>query len=127
MIYDTDVLIAAERGSEKALDVLTDVAERSVSIITFMELLQGARNAVESQRIKMFLTDGGFDVLPLTANIGHRALIYIEEYSRSAGLRVADAIIAATAVENNLPLVSGNKKHYKPLKDLRFHFFRQAA
>lgn len=126
MIYDTDVLIAFERGSVKALDALTDVAERAVSIITYMELLQGARNAVESQRIKMFLTDGGFDVLPLTENIGHRASIYIEQYARSSGLRAADAIIAATAVENNLPLISGNKKHYKPLKDLQFRTFHHA-
>ncbi len=126
MVYDTDVLISAERGSEKALDILTDVAERAVSIITYMELLQGARNAVEAQKIKAFLTDGGFEVLPLTENIGHRASIYVEQYARSSGLRAADAIIAATAVENDFLLVSGNKKHYKPIKELRFKAFHHA-
>jgi len=62
-------------------------------------------------------------VLPLTENIGHRALIYIEEYALSHHLYAGDAIIAATAVENNMPLVSGNAKHFQSIKELTFHKF----
>ena len=124
MIFDTDVLIWAERGNEKALEVINDSAERAVSIYTYMELLQGARDALESAKIKAFLTDGAFQVLPLTENIGHRALIYVEEYSRSSGMRADDAIIAATAIENGFMLVSGNQKHYKPIRELLFKTFK---
>ena len=66
----------------------------------------------------------GFVVLPLTENIGHRALIYIEQYALSHGLRSGDAIIAATAAENNLTLVSSNAKHFKPIKELKFKLFK---
>ncbi|MCA9400628.1 MAG: PIN domain-containing protein [Candidatus Omnitrophica bacterium] len=62
-------------------------------------------------------------VLPLTENIGHRALIYIEEYTISHHLRSGDAVIAATAVEHNLALISSDAKHFKPIKDLRFKPF----
>lgn len=83
-----------------------------------MELLQSARDKKQHAVIKDFLRHFNFTVLPLTENIGHRALIYVEEYSLSFNLRAADAIIAATAIENNLPLISGNVKHFKPIKDL---------
>ena len=124
MIFDTDVLVWAERGNEKAIESISDAAERAISVMTYMELLQGARNPKESDKIKTFISDGNFIVFPLTENVGHRALIYVEEYARSSGIRASDAIIAATAVENNFMLVSGNAKHYKPLRDLKFKSFR---
>ena len=49
--------------------------------------------------------------------------VYIEEYSLSDGLRSGDAIIAATAMENNLILATGNRKHYKEIKDLQLKIF----
>jgi hypothetical protein len=61
----------------------------------------------------------GFATLPLTENIGYRALIYIEEYGLSSGMRAGDAIIAATAVENNLTLATSNEKHFRVIKDLQ--------
>ena len=67
----------------------------------------------------------GFIVLPLTENIGHRALVCIEEYGLSHGLRAGDAIIAATAAENNLTLVSSNAKHFKPIKELQLKVFNR--
>lgn len=57
----------------------------------------------------------------MTENIGHRASIYVEEYTLSSGMRSGDAIIAATAVENNLVLVSSNVKHFKAVKDLQLN------
>ena len=83
-----------------------------------MELLQGVTNKKQHQYAKSFLIDLEFTVLPLTENIGHRAAVYIEEYSLSSGLRAGDAIIAATAVENNIPLMTSNIKHYKPINEL---------
>jgi predicted nucleic acid-binding protein len=60
-----------------------------------------------------------FTVLQFSENIGHRACIYIEEYALSNGLRAGDAIVAATATENNLILVMSNEKHFRPIKDLK--------
>jgi len=63
-------------------------------------------------------------VLPLTENIGHRAAVYIEEYSLPGGLRAGDAIVAATAVENREVLISSNIKHYRTIRDLDFKPFK---
>jgi predicted nucleic acid-binding protein len=124
VIFDTDVLIWVQRGNEKAAQLVDDASHRFVSILTYMELLQNAHNKKEHACTKDFLSTFGFTVLPLTEDIGHRAAIYIEEYSLSSGLRAADAIIAATATENNMLLATGNGKHFRPIKELRVKLFK---
>ena len=120
VLFDTDVLIWLERGNVKAAKLINTSEQRYMSVLTRMEWIQGAANKTHIARIESFISDYNFVVLPLTNDIGHRALVYIEEYALANGLRANDAIIAATAVENNLLLSSSNIKHYKPIKDLKF-------
>jgi len=103
---------------------MENTEERYLSIQTYMELLQSAKNKTQHKYIKDFLTSFGFNVLPLTENIGHRASIYVEEYTLASGVRSGDAIIAATAVENNLILASSNIKHFKIIKELKLKAFK---
>jgi len=124
MIFDTDIFIWAQRGNEKAAKIMEKSEDRFLSIQTYMELLQCAKNKNQHKYVKDFLSSFGFIVLPLTENIGHRASIYVEEYTLSSGLRSGDAIIAATAVENNLILTSSNLKHFRVIKELNFKSFK---
>lgn len=124
MLLDTDILIWVFRGKAKAAELVDSIAERHISVITYMELIQGARSRQELKEIKGFLSDYGFEVLPLTENIGHRASIYIEEYGLQMALCVADALVAATATEHGMVLCTGNRKHYRRIKDLGLRLFR---
>jgi hypothetical protein len=98
--------------------------ERCISVLTYMELLQGARDKRQHRTILGFLLEFSFRILPLSENIGHRAAIYVEEYSLPHGLRAGDAIIAATATENGLTLCAGNVRHYKPVKEIKLKAFK---
>ena len=124
MIFDTDIFIWAQRGNEKAARLMEKSGERFLSVQTYMELLQCAKNKTQHKHVKDFLSSFGFIVLPLTENIGHRASIYVEEYTLSSRLRSGDAIIAATAVENNLILASSNLKHFRVIKELKLKSFK---
>ena len=124
MIFDTDVLIWVQRGNLKAARLIEITPKRSISIQTSMELLQCAKDKAQQRIIKRFLSDFSFVVLPFTENIGHRALVYVEEYGLSSGMRAGDAIIAATATENELPLCSGNAKHFRSVKELELKIFK---
>jgi len=124
MMYDTDILTWIQRGHAKAARLVEKDRSKSLSVQSYMELLQGARDKAEQQVIKDFVYAFDFAILPLTENIGHRALVYVEEYTLAAGMRSADALIAATAVERNLELVTSNTKHFRAVKDLRLRAFR---
>ena len=123
MIYDTDILIWIQRGNKKAATLIEKDDDKYLSIQSYMELLQGAKNKTQDKYIKDFISEFEFSILPLTENIGHRALIYLEQYALSSNMRAGDAIIAATAIENNMSLVSSNMKHFKAVKDLQFKTF----
>ncbi len=124
MIYDTDILIWVQRGNEKAAEVIEKDDDRHLSIQGYMELLQGAKNKAHHKYIKNFINEFEFSILPFTENIGHRALIYVEEHALASNMRAGDAIIAATAVENNMILVSSNVKHFKVVKKLQLKAFK---
>ena len=124
MLFDTDVLIWVQRGNPKASDLIDENPKRAVSIQTYMELLQGAQSKKQHVVIRDFLKDFHFEIVPLTENIGHRASIYVEDYALSHGIRAGDAMIAATAMENNLVLATGNAKHFQCIPGLKLKIFK---
>ncbi|MBR6074754.1 MAG: type II toxin-antitoxin system VapC family toxin [Victivallales bacterium] len=119
MLYDTDVLVWAMRGSKKAADVINRDEERIISAISYMELMQGSRNNRELLINKSLLKKSGFTILPVNEAISHRAMVFIEEYALKSGLHLTNALIFATACEHSLTLCSGNEKHFRdiPLLD----------
>jgi len=124
VLFDTDIFIWIQRGNKKAAKLMENSKERHLSIQTYMELLQCAKDKTQHKHVKDFLASSSFNVLPLTENIGHRASIYVEEYTISNIVRSGDTIIAATAVENNMTLSSSNKKYFSTLKELKLKVFK---
>ena len=124
MLYDTDILIWVQRGNQKATLLIEKDNDRQLSIQSYMELIQGAKNKSQHKYVKNFIREFEFSILPLTENIGHRALIYVEEHALASNMRSGDAIIAATAIENNMTLVSSNAKHFKVINELQLKVFK---
>jgi len=124
MIFDTDVIIWALRGDEKACSLLDETKELALSVITYMELLKGASSKHHASEIHRIINKYEFNIMPVNENIGHRAFIYIEEYGFNSGMGVPDALIAATAAESGMILCTGNYKDFKEIKDLEVKVFK---
>lgn len=124
MIFDTDVLIWASRGNLRAARMIDAVTDRELSIISLMELLQGARSKIEVRLIQQSLRQLQFRVLPLSESIGATAAALVEEHAVAHGIQLADALIAATAIESKLPLCTANVKHFRPIRALSRVAFR---
>jgi predicted nucleic acid-binding protein len=117
--FDTDVLIWYLRGNLAAAKLIDRTSDREISVVSYMELMQSSRGKSQIRHIWDFLTQCAFAVVSLSENIGHRASIYMEEYGPAAGLNAMDALIAATAVESDSDLVTGNVKHFLAITELR--------
>ena len=124
MLFDTDVLIWALRGSKKAAKEIDNDESRFVSAVNYMELMQGARNKREQIMLKQFLNELDFVVLPITEAISHRAMVFIEEYALQSGIQLADALVFATACEHSLTLCSANQKHFRNIQSLDSKVFK---
>ncbi len=124
MLVDTDVLIWYMRGNPRAAQVLDRLPSFSISVVTYMELVQGMRTKRELQTLRTTLRLLNATVLHLDETVSAKAMFYVEEYFHSHSLRVADALIGATAVTHNQALLTANTKHYKTIKGLTVEKFR---
>ena len=121
VLLDSDVILDALRGRGQASRRLIELAERGIptytTAISWAEVYAGIRAGEE------FLTQGFFeargDVL-LDGIAGRRAGSYLARYSKSHGLGIADALIAAAATTSGLWLWTMNRRHY-PMSDVLFY------
>jgi predicted nucleic acid-binding protein len=124
MIFDTDVLIWALRGNPGAARTIDAAADRAVSIVSLMELLQCARSKREVLRIRQSLRQLQFRILPLSEPIGAAAAAIIERDAQSHGIQLADALIAPTAIQAGDFLCTANIKDVRPVDSLSPVAFR---
>jgi predicted nucleic acid-binding protein len=116
-LVDTDVLIDVSRNNEGAIDYLEQLDDSwSLSIITALELIVGARNKKEVTQIDRLVAV--YSAIPLTADIGQSSYALLSQFAKSHGLRVFDSLIAATAIKEDLTLVTKNKKHFQMISHL---------
>jgi predicted nucleic acid-binding protein len=124
MLVDTDVLIWHLRGYPQATRRLDQLNPLTISAVTWLEVLQGMRNRAELAAVKKMLELRKAAVLPITAAITHRAITLMESLTLSHGLQMGDALIAATALEHQLPVLTGNTKHFESVAGLSVETFR---
>ena len=124
MLIDTDVLIWAFRGNERASDFLDDQQGFAISIVTYMELMQGARNFAEMRLIRKTLRFWEAEIVQIDETISARAAFLIEEYALSHSMEMADALIASSALSTGEVLMTANDKHYRFIPDLEVSVFR---
>ena len=99
-LVDTDILIDFFRQNDAATDYLDSLGDWSLSIVTGMELVAGAKDNKEVREIDFMLT--AYRAIPLSDDIGQLAYNLMRSYSKSHNLEPPDALIAATAIHEGL-------------------------
>ncbi len=118
-MVDTDILIDTARGVAEAIACLQQIEERAllaISVVTHMELLVGCRDKAEARALDEFLLR--FHITKLDEPISDTALNLLRSYRLSHGLLIPDALIAATALSQECPLVTKNQRDYRFIEGL---------
>lgn len=96
----------------------TPSEERFVSVLSVMELLQGCLDKRELKTVKEFIKANFPAPLYPEEKIYDKAVLLLERYALSDGLRTIDALIAASALLSNAALATANYKHFKNIHSL---------
>ena len=118
-LIDTDVLIDVSKGNTNAVNFLAGLTGTiSISRISATELVVGARDKRDQLAIENFIAH--YTIRELHRSTGIRGYNLLIDYTLSHGLTIMDALIAATAIEHDLTLVSKNEKHFQHIQSLEF-------
>ena len=119
LLVDTDILIDVANGIPNAINRLKSESESlflAISVITKMELVVGCRNKIELQHLHQFLQN--YELIFIDEFISNKSVELIVDYRLSHGLLIPDALIAATAIALQIPLLSKNQKDYRFIPEL---------
>lgn len=94
-----------------------------ISVVTYMELAQGCRDKGELARLKTGLAARNTDVLQVTPVISERAAELVDSLALSHGMRLADALIGATAIVHGATLITANTRHFEAVQNLIIEAF----
>lgn len=120
------ISIPLKKGIQKQKPILEDnigLSNVIISAITKMELILGATNKADLTAISKKINR--FSVLLVNEAINLRAIDLVQSYRLSHGLALADAIIAATAIQTELELFTYNTKDFKFIAKLELYQFNK--
>lgn len=107
LLVDTDVLIDHLRGERR---LSADGRSLSVSVVSRCELFAGHD---EPERLRRFLS--AMVEWPVDGSIAELAGVT----RRETGIPTPDALIAATALVQRIPVMTRNRRHFERVADLR--------
>lgn len=119
ILCDTNVIIETLKGDEKTIKIMESIGLENIAIssVTVMELYFGALNKRELNKIKKHLK--ALNIVHFDNDVSELAVNMIESYSKSHGLQIPDAIIAATALSLEIKLFTLNLKDFRYIDGLK--------
>ena len=122
-LIDTDIIIFGLKGDSRVQDwmVKNQNVPKSISVITFGELIYGARKSKHPEK-NIATTNRIAELFPIIdINKGIIEVFgEIKAKLEQKGTRIEDMdlLIAATAIYMDLSLVTNNKSHFSRINDL---------
>jgi len=123
VLIDSDVLVWFTRGHVGAAQRLHALPAWHISAVTYIELAQGCRDKAELARLKKGLAARNTEIIQITPAISQQAAELIDALALSHGMRLADALIGATAIELQATLITANVKQFSAVEGLAIEAF----
>ena len=119
-LLDTNILIYHLKGDipQREIEKIESILKHSfiISVITKIEFLGWRKHTVDGfLKAQEFLRHAA--IIPVDSDLADLAI----ELRRNNNIKLADALIAATALLNNLVLVTGNEEDFKAIEELEIY------
>ena len=124
-LIDSDLVIDHLADVPEAVMLLRRLAGDgiAISVVTYMEVYQGVLMSPQPEdaerQLRAFVD--GIPVIPFDMRVAERCVAIraeLRRYGRRIGARALDLIIAATAIEHQLTLVTRNTDDYRDITGL---------
>lgn len=121
ILCDTNILIELYKNNPQIIAQLQQIGinKLAISVITQSELYFGAINKTELNKIKKHLNL--IHIFPLDITVSNQFILLMETYSLSHKLSIPDALIAATALANQLDLYTLNRRDFRFIRGLKLY------
>lgn len=125
VLLDTNIISAFFKGNPAVVEAVTDYVKRhkrlSYSIITHDELLRGFMALGSDKKLAAYRAfSAQCEMLPLSDQVVEQAaMLYAALKSSGNLIDDADLLIAATALQKKLTLVTDNQQHFKRVPHLK--------
>lgn len=121
VLCDTNIIIELYKNNAEIISTLRQIGQENIgiSLVTAGELLYGALNKQELNRISKDITH--LKTLSIDEPIGSLAIELLKQFTLSHKLTLPDALIAATALYHSIPLYTLNQKDFRPISDLKLY------
>ncbi|MCQ2583295.1 MAG: type II toxin-antitoxin system VapC family toxin [Treponema sp.] len=129
-LIDTDTIVFALRGEESVLARFEENKQIpiSISMITYAELVFGAKRSQNEQK-NMILVNHIRDIYQIEqlseGVMEVFASIKAKLFESGSRIEDMDLMIAATALYNDLTLVTNNTKHFEKIPNLKLENWKQ--
>ena len=123
-LLDTNIISLFFRGNPNVVGEFNNYLNHhnhiTFSIITYYEIVSGLKHRDAHKQIDLFLEFAKQNqIIPLSQEIADIAGdLYADSRKRGQPIDDIDLLIAATALANNLELVTNNRKHFERIEDL---------
>lgn len=115
-LVDTSIFVDYFRQKPSA-KIFLDTNNCAISVVSKAELIHGVRNKQELEILVNFCNS--LFCFPINEKISNEAIFLVEKYFHSNGLYFLDALIGATAIDEDLTLITGNVKHFSFIPNLK--------
>ena len=120
-LLDTSVVISLGAVSESDLPAYPFISALTLAELSVGPLIAKSHSERETRQLVLQQVESTFDPLPFDSNCARRFGIIASEMrqgGKKSRARGIDAIIAATALANDLPLYTCNTKHFEAITNL---------
>jgi len=124
VIFDTNILIYADRGVVSAKNLIMSTQNRSISAVTYLEYAPFCRNKHELIIFEKMLKALQFTIHEVDQAISYNARQLVRQYALSHSMEMGDALIAATALTHDELLCTSNIKHFAQINGLLLEQFQ---